>query len=163
MIFCLNCSLNKKIKVNKSENMSIEIMNLLNISQPITQAELEKVIGMKLVKTPEQPNAFFDYYEGKNEASDADFSHVEFRQPNQKSSAKDGLVIATINTSKHQLTESMIVKQFDLPEFTPPDPRQQHNPMNYLSYPHNNGEISFGFPTSGEDKRLQKIIIDYSE
>jgi len=159
----LNCSSNKQLEANKSENMPIEIMNLLNISQPIKLSGLEELTGMALAKTAEQPNASFAFFEGRNKKPNANFSHVEFRQPNQQSTAKDGLVIATVNTAKHSLTEAMVIQEFGLPEITPPDIRQQHNPVTYLSYKHNGGEISFGFPSSDKDKHLQKIIIDYSE
>jgi len=168
IFFTLNCSPNKQLEnksimMNESKNISIQIMNLINISRPISVSELEKITGLQLIKASEQSDASFHHYEGKNTSPNADFSHVEFRQPNQKNSTKDGIVIATINTSKHKLTESIIIQKFDLPEFTPPEPRQQHNPMNYLSYPHNDGEISFAVPTSDENKWLKKIIIDYSE
>jgi hypothetical protein len=127
-------------------------------ARPFTVEGVEKVSKHKLAAVPKESNAYFGVFAAQDEAH-PNFRALELRMPKPGATARDGMLILTVQP-KVSINQKEVKAQFgENPELSFQTHRRPPDGPTYFVYRFPWGKVSFGFDGKGQEL-LQSVSID---
>jgi hypothetical protein len=134
----------------------LDAVRRLYSRRPLRVENVAAATGTRLNLDRAHSNQYFTIYLGAGKPG-AIFTEVEARIPTTSATAKDGLVVITVNKTQSCIGQDEVMREFKAhPELHPSGPAES---LVYLVYRFDWGVLNFGFPTRGR-ACLSSIVVD---
>lgn len=156
LLFCAGNQQRERIVWANSE--LLKAVKELSAARPFEKDRVSRLTAHQLRPVPDSGNPYFSVLSSKDERGRL-FREVELRVPGNGASAKDGLVVLTVQpklcVERREVLESFGKES----EISVPTPRQPPESPVYLVYQYAWGAIRFGFERTGREC-LRTVILD---
>jgi hypothetical protein len=127
-------------------------------ARPFTVDGVSKVTKHKFALVPKESNAYFEVFAAQDEAH-ASFRAAELRMPKAGATARDGILVLTVQP-KVSVSQKEVKARFgENPELSFQTHRRPPDGPTYFVYRFAWGKVSFGFDGKGQEL-LQSVTID---
>lgn len=154
-----NCGYSQPVKLQKGNVMENIIKQIVK-EMPSEITEVEKMIGVPLVRNEQLSTPFYVVYNAKNTITQNSFHSLEVRLPVSFQDSTEVLIIFDLHGFSSYNKKAIIHHFGNNVNIVPPRPRSVKQTIYYVLY-QANAKVSFGFDPT--DEMCNSIIISYKK